>query len=204
MFQALNPIEPRQTWMLRALTCLISVNPRELSAYVRMECNYFTCIVELVLPPLLLYGILTCRKISTNWRMCTKNWTAGYDSLPTTCNLPSLRFSNSVFLINGLVIFPSYSVSHVPTQSNLSDPSVGQIHTNDHSFQTQFTTGTNSLWILSWVGGRERGFTQNCCRSSGPGNGDFDFKICAAVEATNATARTAIRAAATSDKRCSY
>ena len=50
MFQALNPIEPRQTWMLRALTCLISVNPRELSAYLRMECNYFTCLVELVLP----------------------------------------------------------------------------------------------------------------------------------------------------------
>ena len=38
--------------MLRALTCLISVNPRELSAYLRMECSYFTCIVELVLPPL--------------------------------------------------------------------------------------------------------------------------------------------------------
>ena len=37
--------------MLRALTCLISVNPRELSTYLRMECNYFTCIVELVLPP---------------------------------------------------------------------------------------------------------------------------------------------------------
>ena len=31
---------------------LISVNPRELSAYLRMECNFFTCIVELVLPPL--------------------------------------------------------------------------------------------------------------------------------------------------------
>ena len=53
MFQALNPIEPRQTWMLRVLTCLISVNPRELSAYLRMECNYFTCILEFVLPPLL-------------------------------------------------------------------------------------------------------------------------------------------------------
>ena len=52
VFQALNPIEPRQTWMLRALTCLISVKPRELSAYLRMKCNYFTCIVELVLPPL--------------------------------------------------------------------------------------------------------------------------------------------------------
>ena len=52
MFQALNPTEPWQTWMLRALTCLISVNSRELSAYLRMECNYFTCSVELVLPPL--------------------------------------------------------------------------------------------------------------------------------------------------------
>ena len=52
MFQALNPIEPRQTWMLRALTCLISVNSRELSAYLRMERNYFTCVVELVQPPL--------------------------------------------------------------------------------------------------------------------------------------------------------
>ena len=51
MFQALNPAEPCQTWMLRALTCLISVNSRELSAYLRMECNYFTCSVELVLPP---------------------------------------------------------------------------------------------------------------------------------------------------------
>ena len=37
VFQALNPAEPRQTWMLRALTCLISVNSRELSAYLRME-----------------------------------------------------------------------------------------------------------------------------------------------------------------------
>ena len=41
MFQALNLIEPRQTWMLRALTC-ISVNPRKLSAYLRMKCNFFT------------------------------------------------------------------------------------------------------------------------------------------------------------------
>ena len=38
--------------MLRVLTCLIPVNPRELSAHLRMERNYFTCIVELVLPPL--------------------------------------------------------------------------------------------------------------------------------------------------------
>ena len=38
--------------MLRALACLISVNPREFSTYLRMECNYFTCLVELVLPPL--------------------------------------------------------------------------------------------------------------------------------------------------------
>ena len=52
MFQELNPIEPRQTWMLRALTCLISVNPRELSTYLGMECNFFTCFLELVLPPL--------------------------------------------------------------------------------------------------------------------------------------------------------
>ena len=38
VFLALNPIEPRQPWMLQALTCLISVNPRGLSAYLRMEC----------------------------------------------------------------------------------------------------------------------------------------------------------------------
>ena len=43
--------------MLRALTCLISVNPHELSAYLRMECNYFTCVVELVLPPLIWKGL---------------------------------------------------------------------------------------------------------------------------------------------------
>ena len=36
--------------MLQTLTCLISVNPRELSAYLRMECNFSTCFVELVLP----------------------------------------------------------------------------------------------------------------------------------------------------------
>ena len=40
-----------KSWMLRALTCLISVNPRELSAYLRMECDFFTCFLELVLPP---------------------------------------------------------------------------------------------------------------------------------------------------------
>ena len=37
--------------MLWALSCLISVNPREHSAYLRMECNFFTCFLELVLPP---------------------------------------------------------------------------------------------------------------------------------------------------------
>ena len=49
----------QQTWMLWALTCLSSVNSHELSTYLRMECNFFTCFLELVqpLPPL----------VSGNW-----------------------------------------------------------------------------------------------------------------------------------------
>ena len=38
----------QQTWMLQACTCLISVFPHELSAYLRMECNFFMCFLELV------------------------------------------------------------------------------------------------------------------------------------------------------------
>ena len=37
--------------MLWVLTCLISVNPRELSAYLRMECNFFMWFIELIYPP---------------------------------------------------------------------------------------------------------------------------------------------------------
>ena len=58
-------------------------------------------------------------------RMCTKYWTADYDSLLTTCNLPSLKkrrlFLKLSFLyqlFNDLVIFPSYSVSHREARLN--------------------------------------------------------------------------------------
>ena len=40
--------------MLRTLTCLISVNPRELSAYLIMECNFFTCFRRACPTPLIL------------------------------------------------------------------------------------------------------------------------------------------------------
>ena len=52
-------------------------------------------------------------------RMCTKNWTADYDSLLTSCNLPSLKkrrlFLKLSFLyqlVNNLIILPSHNVSH--------------------------------------------------------------------------------------------
>ena len=46
---------PWQTWILWALTCLISINSCELSTYLRMECTwmeytFFALIFELVLP----------------------------------------------------------------------------------------------------------------------------------------------------------
>ena len=99
MFQALNPAEPRQTWMLRALTCLISVNSRKLSAYLRMECNYFTCSVELVLPPL----------------------------LPDSCSLRRTPFSNVVRMRTRSPNFsspsPLWKVTHCPDWSHLTSKS---------------------------------------------------------------------------------
>ena len=46
-------IDPLANLDAMSTSCLISVNPCELSAYLRMECNFLTSFLELVLPPLL-------------------------------------------------------------------------------------------------------------------------------------------------------
>ena len=67
-------------------------------------------------------------------RMCTKNWTADYDSLLTSCNLPSLKkrrlFLKLSFLyqlVNNLVILPSHNVSHRDARLNTRSANSAQL-----------------------------------------------------------------------------
>ena len=67
-------------------------------------------------------------------RMCTKNWTADYDSLFTSCNLPSLKkrhlFLKLSFLyqlVNNLVILLSHNVSHQEARLNTRSASSAQL-----------------------------------------------------------------------------
>ena len=68
---------------------------------VRPHLEYATAVWD----PHLQKDVNKLKKVKTfALRMCTKNWTADYNSLLTTCNLPSLKkrrlFSNLVFFIN--------------------------------------------------------------------------------------------------------
>ena len=146
MFQALNPTEPRQTWMLRALTCLISVNPRELSAYLGMECNYFTCIVELVPPPLVhLQGHLG--HLCTTWFEISSENTAqdiryfvnsrvarymNYRNLPTLCP-PAHYFNPKVE--SGHLFEYAISLVHTPPPPPVPCNIMCEVNNHDEEWQ---------------------------------------------------------------------
>ena len=98
---------------------------------VRPHLEYATAVWD----PHLQKDINKLEKVQTfALRMCTKNWTADYDSLLTSCNLPSLKkrrlFLKLSFLyqlVNNLVILPSHNVSHREARLNTRSASSAQL-----------------------------------------------------------------------------
>ena len=120
---------------------------------VRPHLEYATAVWD----PHLQKDINKLEKVQTfALRMCTKNWTADYDSLLTSSNLPSLKkrclFLKLSFLyqlVNNLIILPSHNVSHRDACLNTRSANSAQLvrhfcrtESYKHSFQTQSTTGT--------------------------------------------------------------
>ena len=97
---------------------------------VRPHLEYATAVWD----PHLQKDINKLEKVQTfALRMCTKNWTADYDSLLTSCNLPSLKkrrlFLKLSFLyqlVNNLVILPSHNISHREARLNTRSASSAQ------------------------------------------------------------------------------